>query len=104
MLLSGGLRMAEMKVSSTEEGPVAPGWVDQELDEIFAALPEGSGGHQAQYAQCLAGSRVGDVEASHDRCRARLLEQLRADGVDQAVCDGLVERLEALEAEITART
>ena len=96
--------MVEMKASNTEEGPVAPGWVDQELDEIFAGLPGVSSGHQAQYAQCLAGSRVGDVEASHDRCRVRLLEQLRADGVDQAVCDGLVERLEALEAEITART
>lgn len=96
--------MAEMKVSNTEEVPVAPGWVDQELDEIFADLPGVSAGHQAQYAQCLAGSRVGDVEASHDRCRVRLLEQLEADGVEAGVREGLRERLEALEAELTART
>ncbi len=96
--------MVEMKASNTEEGPVAPGWVDQELDEIFAGLPGVSSGHQAQYAQCVAGSRVGDVEASHDRCRVRLLEQLQADGVEDGVREGLRERLEALEAEITART
>ncbi len=93
--------MVEMKASNTEEGPVAPGWVDQELDEIFAGLPEG---HRAQYADCLAGSRVGDVEASHDRCRVALLAQLQADGVEDGVREGLRERLEALEAEITART
>ncbi len=96
--------MVEMKVSSTEEGPVAPGWVDQELDEIFAGLPGVSAGHQAEYARCLAGSRVGDVEASHDRCRVRLLGQLEADGVEGGAREALRERLEALEAELTART
>jgi hypothetical protein len=96
--------MVEMKVSNTEEGPVAPGWVDQELDEIFAGLSGVTAGHQAEYARCLAGSRVGDVEASHDRCRVRLLEQLDMDGVEEAVREGLRERLEALEAELTART
>ena len=93
--------MAEMKASNTEEGPVAPGWVDQELDEILAGVAEA---HRAQYAQCLAASRVGDVEASHDRCRVALLQQLEADGVEGSVREGLRERLEALEAEITART
>lgn len=96
--------MAEMKVSNTEEGPVTPGWVDQELDEIFAGLPGVSAGHQAEYARCLAASRSGDVEASHDRCRVQLLAQLDADGVEAGVRDGLRERLEALEAELTART
>ncbi|MGI3778074.1 MAG: hypothetical protein ACRYGC_12350 [Janthinobacterium lividum] len=96
--------MVEMKVSNTEEGPVAPGWVDQELDEIFAGLPGVSAGHQARYAECLAGSRVGDVEASHDRCRVALLAALDADGVEAGVREGLGARLEALEAELTART
>ena len=93
--------MAEMKVSNTEDVPVAPGWVDQELDVIFAGLPEG---HRAQYADCLAASRAGDVEAAHDRCQEQLLAQLDADGVEASVREGLRERLEALEAELTART
>ena len=96
--------MAEMKVSNTEDVPVAPGWVDQELDGIFAGLPGVSAGHQAQYAECLAGSRMGDVEGLHDRCRVTLLAALEADGVEAGVREGLRERLEALEAEITART
>ncbi len=96
--------MAEMKVSNTEDSAVTPGWVDQELDEIFAGLPAQSAGQRAAYAECLAASRTGDVEGAHDRCRTVLLEGLRGDGVEAAALARLVDRLEALEAEITTRT
>ena len=93
-----------MKVSNTEAAAVTPGWVEGELDEIFAGLPGVTAAHQSAYADCLAGSRSGDTEASHDRCRETLLARLDSDGVPAEVRAGLREKLEALEAEITART
>ena len=96
--------MTEMKVGNTEAAAVTPSWVEQELDEIFAGLPAGTAGHREAYADCLAGSRTGDSEGSHDRCRVALLHQLEGDGVEAATREALREKLEALEAELTART
>ncbi len=91
--------------SSTEEVPATPGWVESELDEIFAALPQRPAvtAARSRYAECLAASTRG-AEAAHDRCRRDLLEALVQDGVRDGPGRELERRLEALEAEITART
>ena len=102
---SGDILGGNTDPSGTEDVPVTPGWVESELDEIFASLPQRPTIATARtgYADCLAASRVG-VEAGHDRCRRTLLEALQADGVEQEPRRALELRLEALEAELTART
>ena len=91
--------------STTEDGPVTPGWVEQELDDAFAPLPQRPtlATARTRYADCLAASRQ-DAEAAHDRCRRTLLAALAEDGVAPDACRALELRLEALEAELTART
>lgn len=102
---SGDILGGNTDPSSTEDVPVTPGWVDSELDEIFASLPQRPtiAAARTGYADCLAASRVG-VEAGHDRCRHVLLDALAADGIAVQDRGPLEQRLEALEAEITART
>jgi hypothetical protein len=93
--------------SSTEEVPAAPGWVESSVDAIFATLPaQGPSlrGLRNAYLDCLAASVPGDLDAAHDRCRAWLLEQIaRREGLSDAQCRTFEQKLEALEAEITAR-
>ncbi len=91
--------------STTEDVAATPGWVESELDEIFAGLPQRPtlATARTRYADCLAAS-TRDAEAAHDRCRRTLLDALAADGIAAQDCRALEQRLEALEAEITERT
>lgn len=93
--------------SVTEDGPATPSWVESELDEMLAPLPARPTIAKLRigYLDCLAGiGGPSDVEAAHDRCRARFLTGLREEGISERVVDGLDHRLAALEAELTART
>ncbi len=85
-----------------EETPATPGWVDSRLNEAFAPLGGVAVGAREAYAACLAGVRGSvDVDAGHDRCRARALATLQDLGVDVSALD---HTLQALEAEISAGT
>ncbi len=88
--------------SSTEEAPATPGWVDGQIEAIFAPL--GAAARQARdtYANCLAGVRGAvDPDQGHDRCRRALLEAVRDIAPDLAALD---RALQALEADISADT
>ena len=97
--------------STTEDVPAAPGWVEQGVDEIFD--PSSSGlpnrpslrGHRNAYLDCLAGvGRGDDIDETHDRCRRALLTALvEQEGVSAELARRLEQKLEALEAEISAR-
>ncbi len=97
--------------STTEDVPPVPGWVEDGLDEILAALPQGTGDPHALralrdgYLDCLAAARGPvDIDAVHDRCRLALLTALRTrEHVAEPVLAELEQRLEALEAAITAQ-
>ena len=97
--------------SSTEDVPAAPGWVEQGLDEILGdpelGLRQGPGlrHHRNAYLDCLAGAgRREDIDEEHDRCRRHLLLALtEQEGVAAGPARTLEQRLEALEAEISAR-
>jgi hypothetical protein len=96
--------------STTEDVPAAPGWVEQAVDEIFEAssgLPSRPSlrGHRNAYLDCLAAAgRGGDIDDQHDRCRQRLLAALvEQEGVSAELARTLEQKLEALEAEISAR-
>ena len=95
--------------STTETVPAAPGWVEQGVDEILAdtALAPGPGLRRLRdaYLDCLAGApRGGDIDETHDRCRRALLAGLRdQQGVAVERIRALEGRLEALEAELSAR-
>ena len=97
--------------STTEDVPAAPGWVEQGVDEIFndpsSGLPNRPSlrGHRNAYLDCLAGAgRGGDIDETHDRCRRKLLTALvEQEGVSPELARGLEQKLEALEAEISAR-
>lgn len=91
----------------TEEIAATPGWVDQRLDEVFAALPQTSevASCRDQYAACLAGEKQPGAPsdmlgAEFNRCRSLLMAALAGVGVDDAALAGLGDKLEALEAEI----
>ena len=93
--------------SVTEDGPVTPSWVESELDELLAPLPARPtiAKLRIAYLDCLAGiGGPADIEAAHDRCRARFLHGLREEGIGAGTVDGLDHRLAALEAELTSRT
>lgn len=95
------------RVSTTEDTPATPGWVESELDEILAGLPRrpSLSKLRAAYLDCLAGiGGAVDMEAAHDRCRATFLEGLGEDGIAAEDVRALDHRLAALEAEITTRT
>ena len=93
--------------STTEDVPPVPGWVEDSLDGILAALPQRPGLRALRdaYLDCLAAARgPADIDAVHDRCRLALLTALRArEHVAEPVLAGLEQRLEALEAAITAQ-
>ena len=97
--------------STTEDVPAAPGWVEQEVDEIMAdprlGLPQRPSmrGHRNAYLDCLAAaSRREDIDESHDRCRRAMLGVLTAEeSLLPDLARTLEARLEALEAEISAQ-
>lgn len=91
-----------------EDIPATPGWVDQELEETFAALPRTPAvlSCRDQYAACLAEMKAppNDPGAGQDRCRAALMAGLAGAGIADDVLAALGERLEAIEDEISQRT
>ena len=97
--------------STTEDVPAAPGWVEQGVDEIFDASSSGLPsrpslrGLRNAYLDCLAAvGRGSDIDETHDRCRRTLLTALvEQEGVSAELARKLEQKLEALEAEISAR-
>ena len=97
--------------TTTEDAPAAPGWVEQELDEILGDPQLGLSprpslrGHRNTYLDCLAAAaRNEDIDEAHDRCRRHLLTALAAEeSVPPDVARRLEARLEALEADISAQ-
>ena len=90
-----------------EKIAATPGWVDERLDEVFAALPGSAGVSAARdrYAACLAGEKsptapTDNLGAEFNRCRSALMTALAGAGVDDAMRAALDTRLEAVEAEI----
>ncbi len=97
--------------STTEDVPAAPGWVEQGLDEILGdpacGLPSRPSlrRHRNAYLDCLAAAgRTGDIDESHDRGRRTLLAALaEQEGLPADRARVLEQKLEALEAELSAR-
>jgi hypothetical protein len=97
------------RVGPTEDTPATPGWVEQRLDEVMAALPpalaQALATERDGYLDCLAGTTgPEDPLVGRERCHAAMLRRLRADGLDDAALDQLHEQLERLEAELGERT
>ena len=91
----------------TEDIAATPGWVDQRLDQVFAALPGSPAVAAARdgYAACLAARKAPAAPsdmlgAEFERCRPALHQALRAAGVPPETLDALETALEAIEAEI----
>jgi hypothetical protein len=94
--------------STTEEVPAAPGWVEAGVDEILGILPARPSlrGLRNSYLDCLAAGAAagGDLDNAHDRCRRQLLDALRdKEGTPAETLRTLEQKLEALEADVTAR-
>ena len=97
--------------TTTEDVPATPGWVEQALDEILTdrqlGLPQRPSlqPHRNAYLDCLAGAgRTTDIDEAHDRCRRQLLGVLiEQEGIPPELARRLELKLEALEAEISAR-
>ncbi|PYD47433.1 hypothetical protein [Novacetimonas pomaceti] len=97
--------------STTEDTASVPGWVEKSVNDIFAALPGAGSGSAAPlaalrdaYLDCLAGAGRGeDIDTEHDACCQALLDQVTERKLlDGATTQALAQRLEALEADITA--
>lgn len=91
----------------TEEIASTPSWVEQRLDEVFAALPArpGLGAARNGYLTCLARKKSpaapSDIlGAEFDGCRGALRQQLAGLGLPGDAMASLDRQLEALEAEI----
>ena len=94
-------------LSTTEETPSTPGWVESSLDAILASLPYDSArlaAFRASYLDCLAGcGRTGDLDSEHDACRKGLLRALQDGlGLDLNEQRALEQKLEKLELDISA--
>jgi hypothetical protein len=92
-----------------EEVPATPGWVEQQLDEIWSALylPVTDAVMVCcdAYLSCLATCVIGsDQERGRDNCREDFMTGLRRAGIASDTLGFLEAELEALEAELTDRT
>lgn len=96
-----------------EEIAATPGWVGTELDEVFAALPDGASFNDARsaYADCLADCKaapdhagLGLAQSGQERCRRQLISRLTELGLSAASTQEIGTRLEAIEDEIAERT
>lgn len=97
------------RIGPTEDTPITPGWIETRLDEIIAALPEevarAFAPCRATYLDCLAGtSGPVDPEIERLHCNAQVLRRLHDARLDKASLEDLGRQLEALEAELAART
>ena len=91
-----------------EDIAATPGWVDERLDKLFAALPKGPEIQAARlaYSACLAARKSPSAPsdmlgAEFNDCRATLHHALRAAGIGPQL-PALESGLEALEAEIAS--
>ena len=91
----------------TEEIASAPSWVEQRLDEFFAALPARPGLDAARdgYLTCLAQKKAPAAPsdmlgAEFAGCRATVRRQLAELGLSDDAMAQLDQKLEALEAEM----
>lgn len=89
----------------TEEIASTPSWVEQRLDELFAALPQSAGPARTAYGACLgrrkAPAAPSDMLGSEfDGCRPALRHTLAGLGLEDGTLAQLDRQLEALEAEI----
>ena len=89
----------------TEEIASTPGWVEQRLDEVFAALPPGAATARTAYGACLGRRKAPAAPsdmlgAEFDGCRAALRHALAGLQLDKDALAQLDRQLEALEAEI----
>jgi len=91
----------------TEEIASTPSWVEQRLDDVFAALPAHPGLAAARngYLTCLARKKApaapSDILGTEfDGCRGALRRHLTGLGLTDATMAQLDQQLEALEAEV----
>ncbi len=89
----------------TEEIASTPGWVEQRLDDLFAALPASAGPARAAYGACLGRQKAPAAPsdllgAEFDGCRPALHHTLAGLGLASDTLAQLDRQLEALEAEI----
>ncbi len=93
----------------TEEIASTPGWLDERLDTVFAAIPDDDrvGAARDQYARCLADAKTPAVPsdllgAECERCRPLLLAAHAGLGIEQPALGRLGQQLEGVEAELAA--
>jgi hypothetical protein len=92
-----------------EEVPATPGWVEQQLDEIWSSLylpvTEAITACREGYLTCLATCVIAsDYETGRDHCREDFISGLRGGRIASDTLEFLEAELGALEAEITERT
>lgn len=97
------------RLGPTEDTPITPSWVETRFDDILASLPSQTAqalrAERARYLDCLAGtSGPADPAITRPRCHADLLQRLHAAGLDPELTAELHRQLEALEAELDARS
>ena len=95
----------------TEEIAAPPGWAEEKLDQLFAALPSSPTITAAResYLTCLSGRKapaapsdmLGDEFAP---CRPALRRALATSGLNEEQLHALDASLETLEAEIAAES
>ncbi len=89
----------------TEEIASTPGWVEQRLDDLFAALPSGASTARDGYLACLGRKKApaapSDILGTEfGGCRASLHHALAGLGLPADTLAKLDRQLESLEAEI----
>jgi len=89
----------------TEEIASTPSWVEQRLDDVFAALPPSAGPAREAYSTCLGRRKTpaapSDMLGSEfNGCRTTLRHALAGLGIEAEVLAQLDRQLEALEAEV----
>ncbi|NHN89094.1 hypothetical protein [Acetobacter conturbans] len=106
-IVAAGPENGPALVSSTEEGPAAPGWLEPEVDKALTVLGLPADKLQTfrdSYIDCLAAAPRGeDLDVAHDACRRGLLAALRpAFTLSDETERRLEQALEAVETRLTA--
>ena len=93
----------------TEDIAATPGWLDERLDAVFAAIGDDDrvGTARDQYVRCLAGAKAPAAPSDLlgvecERCRSLLLAALAGLGIGPSQLATLGQALEATEAELAA--
>ena len=93
----------------TDPAAATPGWVDKQLDAVFARLPAETRFAREAFAACLARSKNPATPsdllgAEFEPCHAALRRDLLSAGVERSLVAAALGQLEALEAEIAAES